>query len=66
MSKSEKTAYELLPDLPDIFIRMMKPFEKLREEYGKIPMKEILKKYEKEYESQFGEEGQFLKEILIK
>lgn len=45
----------LFPELPDMFIRFMKPFEILRDKWGKMPDKEFIEQYTKIYESQFDE-----------
>ena len=46
---------ELFPELPFVYMRMIRPFVKLRNEWGKIPDKEFCKIYVEIYESQFDE-----------
>lgn len=53
MSSTNINFYELLPDLPNAYIRMIAPFIKLKDEYGKISNKEFCDKYVELYESQF-------------
>ena len=45
--------YEVFPELPDMFIRFVAPFIKLRKKWGKIPGSEFQKEYQELYESQF-------------
>jgi len=43
----------LMEDFPDIFVRFLKPFVKIKDQWGKISSKEFVSAYKKEYESQF-------------
>ncbi len=53
IGESEIPVHELFPELPDMFIRFVAPFIKLREKWGKIPGDEFAEEYQKLYESQF-------------
>lgn len=55
--EAEKVKIDLeeFNDLPNIFIRTMKPFEKLKDDFLKIPMQNFVKKYGELYEAQFGD-----------
>lgn len=46
---------EILPELPDMFIRFMMPFTKIKHLWGKIPNEEFVNEYGKIYQSQFEE-----------
>jgi hypothetical protein len=45
--------HEIFPELPDMFIRFVAPFIKLRTKWGKIPGDQFQKEYKELYESQF-------------
>lgn len=51
--KQGKTVSTVFPELPDMFIRFFKPFEILKNKWGKIPDTEFANEYKKIYESQF-------------
>ena len=44
---------EIIPDLPVIFMRMVYPFAKLKDQWGKVSNKEFARLYTVLYESQF-------------
>jgi len=46
---------EIFPELPDMFIRFMRPFIKLRKVWGKIPNEEFVKEYGRLHAKQFDE-----------
>lgn len=52
LSTFEK-ASELFPEFPDVLIRQFKPFEKLKDKWGKIPSKKFFEEYAELYNSQF-------------
>jgi hypothetical protein len=45
--------HEMFPELPEVFIRFLNPFLKLRDNWGRISAKEFYEQYTKVYESQF-------------
>lgn len=45
--------HELFPELPDVYVRYYKPFEKIKEHWGKVSGKEFVDMYEREYQKQF-------------
>jgi hypothetical protein len=47
--------YNVFPELPYTFVRLVAPFIKLREKWGKIPGEQFFKEYRDLYESQFDE-----------
>jgi hypothetical protein len=49
----ENDIYQVFPELPDMFIRFVAPFIKLRKQWGKISGDEFTKEYQRLYESQF-------------
>jgi hypothetical protein len=53
MTTSNVNFYELIPDLPSVYIRSIAPFIILKDEYEKLTNKEFVDKYQKLYESQF-------------
>lgn len=46
---------EIFPELPDTFIRFMRPFIKLKKSWGKIPNDEWVKEYGRLHSKQFDE-----------
>ena len=53
LSDEEQQLVELLPDLPDIFIRFMFPFTEIKDKWGKVSNEEFCKLYDEHYERQF-------------
>jgi len=51
----ENLMCKIFPELPDMFIRFMKPFIKLKDLWGAIPNEEWVKEYGRIYSSQFDE-----------
>lgn len=46
---------KIFPELPDMFIRFMRPFIKLRKSWGKISNEEFVKEYGRLHAAQFDE-----------
>jgi hypothetical protein len=51
--KDNMPLHDMFPELPDVFIRFLNPFLKLRDNWGRISAKEFYEQYTKVYESQF-------------
>lgn len=58
------TMTQILPDLPDIFIRYMKPFEKIKESWGKVTPEEFIKLYGEEHSAQFNNVPEKIREDI--
>jgi len=64
--EAEKLGVDLgeFDDLPNIYIRTMKPFEELQDDFLKIPMEEFAEKYGRLYEAQFEGARELIKNML--
>lgn len=52
--RNDTQIMELIPELPDYFISFMKPFEIIKDQWGKIPNEDFEKLYRQHYEAQSG------------
>ncbi len=53
----------LFEDLPDVFIRFLTPFVKIKNQWGKVSSEEFVKMYAREYENQFSSYEDLEKQI---
>lgn len=55
LEDKEKALCKLFPELPETFLRFFKPFEKIKDKWGKISNEEFFYLYQKNYKKQFEE-----------
>lgn len=52
--KNKINLSKMFPDLPDVFMRMVMPFDKLKPKWGKIPDEEFADEYARLYQMECG------------
>ena len=60
-----QSGIDLPDDIPGIFIRFLRPWEKLQDQWGTIPMEKFLEKFDEAYISQFDFENEEQKEFVL-